>query len=70
MKFSLLINMKMPTENFSANKYENANYQVLYKEDKILLGDKRDYGEQLTVVLLNPDIPCLCKQCRSRSVGF
>ena len=24
----------------------------------------------LTLVLLNPDIPCLCKQCRSRSVGF
>ena len=24
----------------------------------------------LTLVLLNSDIPCLCKQCRSRSVGF
>ena len=24
----------------------------------------------LTLVLLNPDVPCLCKQCRSRSVGF
>ena len=24
----------------------------------------------LTLVLLNPDIPCLCKQYRSRSVGF
>ena len=24
----------------------------------------------ITLVLLNPDIPCLCKQCRSRSVGF
>ena len=24
----------------------------------------------LTLVLLNPDIPCLCKHCRSRSVGF
>ena len=23
----------------------------------------------LTLVLLNPDIPCLCKQCRARSVG-
>ena len=22
-----------------------------------------------SLVLLNPDIPCLCKQCRSRSVG-
>ena len=24
----------------------------------------------LTLVLLNPGMPCLCKQCRSRSVGF
>ena len=24
----------------------------------------------LTLVLLNPDIPCVCKQCRCRSVGF
>ena len=24
----------------------------------------------LTLVLLNPDILCLCKQCRSRSAGF
>ena len=24
----------------------------------------------LTLVLLNPDMPCLCKQCRSISVGF
>ena len=24
----------------------------------------------LTLVLLNPDIPCLCKQCWSRSDGF
>ena len=24
----------------------------------------------LTLVLLNPDIPCLCKHCRSRSVGL
>ena len=24
----------------------------------------------LTLVLLNQDIPCLCKQCRFRSVGF
>ena len=25
---------------------------------------------RLTLVLLNPDIPCLCKQCRSWSVGL
>ena len=28
------------------------------------------YLPTLTVVLLNPDMPCICKQCRSRSVGF
>ena len=27
-------------------------------------------GGKLTLVMLNPDIPFLCKQCRSRSVGF
>ena len=26
--------------------------------------------EQLTLVLLFPDMPCLCKWCRSRSVGL
>ena len=26
--------------------------------------------QNLALVLLNPDIPCLWKQCRSRSVGF
>ena len=32
-----------------------------------------DYNEVcrvLTLVLLNPDMSCLCKQCKSRSVGF
>ena len=28
------------------------------------------FRSSLTLVMLNPDIPCLCKQCRSRSVGF
>ena len=28
------------------------------------------YPVHLTLVQLNPDMPCLCKQCRSRSVGF
>ena len=31
-------------------------YLLLYSE----------YSDTLTFVLLNPDIPCLCKQCRSR----
>ena len=26
--------------------------------------------QTLALVLLNPDMSCLCKQCRSRSVGF
>ena len=28
------------------------------------------YQKGMMLVLLNPDISCLCKQCRSRSVGF
>ena len=28
------------------------------------------YLSDLNLVLLNQDIPCLCKQCRSRSAGF
>ena len=31
---------------------------------------QNSYSKELTLVLLNPDIPCLCKQCRFRSVGF
>ena len=34
----------------------------LYSVDK--------FDKNLTLVLLNPYIPCLCKQCRSRSVGL
>ena len=30
----------------------------------------RAYTFVLTLVLMNPDIPCLCTQCRSRSNGF
>ena len=34
---------------------------------------KQNLGQEimkLTLILLNLDISCLCKQCRSRSVGF
>ena len=30
----------------------------------------QQYCRYLTLFLLNQDMPCLCKQCRSRSVGF
>ena len=32
--------------------------------------DTTDLGPILTLVLLNPDMHCFCKQCWSRSVGF
>ena len=36
-----------------------------------MFGNMFSCGEKiLTRVLLNPDKSCLCKQCRSRSVGF
>ena len=31
---------------------------------------RSEVSKYLTLVLLNQDQPCLCKQCRSRSVGF
>ena len=41
--------------------------QVLYR---VILSVNKMSFSVLTLVLLNPDMPCLCKQCRSRSVGF
>ena len=43
----------------SYRKDENGEYMLEYYTEELL-----------TLVLLKPDIPCLCKQCRSRSVGF
>ena len=34
------------------------------------LKKKKTLTKTLTLVRLNQDIPCFCKQCRSRSVGF
>ena len=36
----------------------------------IHVGSLRTLRLALTLILLNLDIPCLCKQCRSRSFGF
>ena len=47
------------------DKYGEAE-RKLEKETKA----KEEALARLTLVLLNPDITCLCKQCRSRSVGF
>ena len=46
-----------------------------YPQRMFLWRNKKNYPRiitkySLTLVLLNPDIPCLCKQCSSRSVGF
>ena len=50
---------------------------LLFKEELIsdsevvpMRTHKISFGAKLTLVLLNLDIPCLHKQCRSRSVGF
>ena len=42
----------------------------LYKRDPIKFCDMQNLHHTLTLVMLNSDISCLCKQCRSRSVGF
>ena len=44
-------------------------FDLMLSVDKILNYAWLIFGP-LTLVLLNPDIPCLCKQCKSRSVGF
>ena len=55
--------MQNPTFCFEKKKNNNKkNWNTCSSSDLI--------GWYLTLVLLNPDIPCLCKQCRSRSVGF
>ena len=40
------------------------------KEIIVAVQPIRFFRFSINPVLLNPDIPCLCKQCRSRSVGF
>ena len=61
-------------QNFSENLDTQKN---LYGNSKnhISLFSQQEHTFQyledlLTLALLNPDIPCLCKQCRSRSAGF
>ena len=65
-------------------KYRIEHYRLSYQEFESLMiilytftsVDSNPYIHDtihtvyLTLVLLNPDIPCLCKQCSSRSVGF
>ena len=57
----------------------NILVQVLHKKSGLIWKETilieflpvKAYRLILTFLLLNPDIPCLCKQCRSRSVdGF
>ena len=43
--------------------------ELIHRNSHGLLSQKNTKNI-LTLVLLNPDIPCLCKQYRSRSVGF
>ena len=43
---------------------------IYHISPKYFLGTLTFYHTCHNLVLLNPDIPCLCKQCRSRSVGF
>ena len=51
------------TRSFLSNVYQIGS--VHYKQT--IQGQQKAI---LTLVLLYPDVPCLCKRCRSRSVGF
>ena len=55
---------------FSGKTKKNISIRHLLKIlPRVLSGNQVSF-DFLTLVLLNPDIPCLCKQCKSRSVGF
>ena len=57
------INEKKPVKRFQIMN------EIVY--EKVLEhAGKNQVSLLLTLVLRNPDIPCLYKQCRSRSVGF
>ena len=49
---------------------QDSVYDQLNMTHDPLYNNKAGIAWLLTLVLLNPDMPCLCKQCRSRSVGF
>ena len=65
-KYDLANSVDLNKDKTALNIATNPSYQNNSREEstwsKLL--------SFLTLVLLNPDIPCLCKQCRSRSVGF
>ena len=53
------------------NRHERSSVNVLLMDfPSIACFFHTSMNPILTLVLLNPDIPCLCKQCRSKSVGF
>ena len=53
----------------SETEYQKNRKGCLWKQRTHRKTKIRD-SVSLTLILLNPDMPCPCKQCRSRSVGF
>ena len=47
----------------------NCQLHILLLKQQIIITYPKQW-DILTLVQLKPDIPCICKQCRSRSVGF
>ena len=77
MIFSYFFPKKISSDisyKLSPQKIIHAKCQILFfSSEKYLKMSSAEIVTQhavLSLVLLNPDISCLCKQCRSRSVGF
>ena len=64
---SISLTLKVPIT--SANQTFHMNCQDIFYNKIRMLSSTNLLGT-LTLVLLNPEMPFLCKQCRSRSVGF
>ena len=67
--FCHLKQLKQEWQTFLAWKKKKKNLGKFQNEKK---NNFKTFSSSqvLTLVLLNPDMSCLCKQCRSRSVGF
>ena len=67
----MMTNSNQQWESFVLKEYITINVLKFWLLYSILFWPKFAFcAVLLTLVLLNPDKPCLCKQCRSRSVGF
>ena len=73
--FSMHYGHTTPQQFLSSTRAQKAKSQHCFLSVTLPLPTTPEWVQpkllcNLTLVLLNPDISCICKQCRSRSVGF